>query len=52
MMTKYQIQTKIAQWEQALKDQEAIIQEHQQKADYCKTVLEGLKYDLEHEHFA
>lgn len=52
MMSQAEIQAKIAQWEQALKDQEAIIQEHQTKAEYCKTVLEGLKYDLEHEHFA
>lgn len=47
-MNKYQIQTKIAQWEQALKDQQAIIQEHQTKVEYCNAVLEGLRLDLEY----
>ena len=48
-MNKYQIQTKIAQWEQALKDQEALVKEHQTKAEYCMAVLETLRLDLEYE---
>jgi|Wag4MinimDraft_6_1082665.scaffolds.fasta_scaffold04484_13 hypothetical protein len=46
MMSQAEIQAKIAKWQKALDEQNLIIKEHENKARYCKIIIESLQGDL------